>query len=63
MSATNGAAAGRVTASSDLKSWELGLPVRLTLAAGSPGQLLQVDIGGRQLVMFCNGSSAGQCGA
>ena len=62
-SVTNGVAAGRVTSSSDLKNWTLGLPVQVTLAAGSPGQLLKLTIGGKQLVDFCNGTSAGQCGA
>jgi hypothetical protein len=62
-SVTNGVAAGRVTASSDVRNWALGLPVRVTLTAGSPGQLLDVKIGGKQLVAFCNGTSAGQCGA
>src|SRR6266516_4612611 len=61
-SVTNGVAAGRVTASSDLRNWALGLPVQVVLAAGSPGQLLNVKIGGKQLVAFCNGTSAGQCG-
>jgi hypothetical protein len=62
-SVSNGVAAGRVTASSDVRNWSLGLPVQVTLAAGSPGQLLNVKIGGKQLVAFCNGTSAGQCGA
>lgn len=62
-SVINGVAAGRVTASSDLKNWALALPVQVVLAAGSPGQLLNVKIGGKQLVAFCTGTSAGQCGA
>jgi len=62
-SVTNGVAAGRVTASSDVRNWALGLPVQVTLAPGSPGLLLNVKIGGKQLVAFCNGTSAGQCGA
>jgi hypothetical protein len=62
-SVANGAAAGHVTASSDLKNWVLGLPVQVALSAGSPGQLLNVKIGGKQLIAFCNGTSAGQCGA
>ena len=62
-SVTNGVAAGHVTASSDVRNWALGLPVQITLSAGSPGQLLNVKIGGKQLVAFCNGTSAGQCGA
>jgi hypothetical protein len=45
-------AAGRVTASPDVRNWALGLPVQVTLAAGSPGQLLDVKIGGKQLVAF-----------
>jgi hypothetical protein len=62
-SVANGVAAGRVTASSDVRNWALGLPVQVTLAAGSPGQLLNIKIGGKPLVAFCNGTSAGQCGA
>jgi hypothetical protein len=62
-SVTNGVAAGSVTTSSDTRNWALGLPVHVTLTAGSPGQLLEVKIGGKQLVAFCNGTSAGQCGA
>jgi hypothetical protein len=60
---TGGVATGRVAASSDVKSYALGLPVRATLMAGHPGQLLQVTIGGQQLVYFCNAAAAGQCGA
>jgi hypothetical protein len=62
-SVSAGVAAGRVTASSDVKNWAVGLPVQVALTAGSPGQLLNVKIGGKQLVAFCNGTSAGQCGA
>jgi hypothetical protein len=62
-SVTNGIATGRVTASSDAKNWAVGLPVQATLSAGSPGKLLNVKIGAKQLIAFCNGTSAGQCGA
>jgi hypothetical protein len=62
-SVTNGVAVGSVTASSDVRNWALGSPVQVTLTAGSPGQLLNVSVGGKQLVAFCNGTSAGQCGA
>lgn len=58
-----GVATGHVTASSDAKNWTVGLPVQVTLTAGSPGHLLNVKIGGKQLVAFCDGTSAGQCGA
>jgi hypothetical protein len=60
---TGGIATGRVTASSDDKVTALGLPVRATLMAGHPGQLLQVTIGRLQLVTFCNAAAVGQCGA
>ncbi len=60
---TGGAATGRVTASSDVTSYALGLPVRAVLKAAHPGQLLQVTIGGQQLIYFCNAAAAGQCGA
>jgi hypothetical protein len=60
---TGGVATGRVTASSDVKAYALGLPVRATLMAGHPGQLLQVTLGGQHLVNFCNAAAVGQCGA
>lgn len=60
---TGGVATGRVTASADVKAYALGLPVRATLMAGHPGQLLQVTIGGQQLINFCNAAAVGQCGA
>jgi hypothetical protein len=62
---TGGAATGRVTASSDVKNYTLGMPVRATLMTGHPGQLLQVTIGGEQNTIFCNPTAAavGQCGA
>ena len=37
--------------------------VEATLTKGSPGQLLNLDIGGHELTAFCNSTSAGQCGA
>ena len=62
-SASNGEATGRVTASSDPKNSRVGEAVRVTLATGSPGQLLYLDIGGHGPSAFCNSTSAGQCGA
>lgn len=62
-SITNQTAQGHVTASSDPKNYTVGQPVTVTLAAGSPGELLNVVVGGKSLIDFCNSSSAGQCGA
>jgi len=62
-SVTNGVATGHVTGSSDPKNVTVGEPVRARLTAGSPGQLLRVDVGGSTLLDFCNSTSAGQCGA
>jgi hypothetical protein len=56
-------AQGYVTASSDPKNYTDGQPVIITLAAGSPGELLKIIVGGRALIDFCNSSSPGQCGA
>ena len=58
-----GAGMGAVTSSSDAKVWAVNDSVIVKLSAGSPGQLLNVAIAGKQLVAFCNGTSAGQCGA
>ena len=58
-----GAGMGAVTSSSDAKVWAVNDSVIVKLSAGSPGQLLNVTIAGKQLVPFCNGTSAGQCGA
>jgi hypothetical protein len=62
-SVSNDEATGRVTASSDPKNYTVGEAVQATLTAGSPGQLLNLDIGGHQLTAFCDSTSAGQCGA
>jgi hypothetical protein len=62
-SISNGKAIGRVTASSDPKNNTVGEAVEATLTKGSPGQLLNLDIGGHELTAFCNSTSAGQCGA
>lgn len=62
-SISNGKAIGRVTASSDPKNNTVGEAVQATLTKGSPGQLLNLDIGGHELTAFCNSTSAGQCGA
>jgi predicted Ser/Thr protein kinase len=62
-SVTNGTARGSVTASSDPKNDSVGESVTASLAAGSPGQLLEIQIGGVKFVNFCNSTSTGQCGA
>jgi len=61
--ATNGVGTGSVTVSSDAKNYAVGDSVDVSLSPGSPGQLLNLTIAGRRLVAFCNGTSAGQCGA
>ncbi len=58
-----GAGIGVVTSSSDAKVWAVSESVIVKLSPGSPGQLLNVTIAGRPLLPFCNGTSAGQCGA
>ena len=60
-SGTNGDAMGSITASSDPKNYTIGEAVELVLMAGSLGQLLEVKSTGRS-TLFCNSSSAGQCG-
>jgi hypothetical protein len=60
---TTGTANGTVVASSDPKNYTVGESVMVTLKPGSPGQLLDVKIGGMDLLPFCNSTSAGQCGA
>jgi RNA polymerase subunit RPABC4/transcription elongation factor Spt4 len=60
---TNGEGTGSVTASSDPRNWAVGAPVEVRLTAASPGQFLDVVIGGDQLINFCNSTSEGQCGA
>lgn len=63
-SVTGGVATGRITTSSDAKSYAVGLPVRATLMAGHPGELLQLIIGqGNSGSLYCNAAAAGQCGA
>ncbi len=57
------AARGKVTASSDPSNYTAGQPVLVSLTAGSPGQLLQLSIGGKSPISLCNSTSAGQCGA
>jgi hypothetical protein len=59
----SGSGLGSVTATSDATNYALGAAVSVNLAAGSPGQLLMVTVGGKQLLPFCNATSAGQCGA
>jgi hypothetical protein len=62
-SVSHGIASGSVTASSD--SYFTGKPVTASLAAGSPGQLLQMTVAGLQELPFCNDAAeaTGQCGA
>jgi hypothetical protein len=62
-SVTGGAANGTVTASSDPKNYIIGQVVKVSLAAGAPGQLLELSVGGQGPWNFCNATSAGQCGA
>ena len=62
-SVTNGEGMGSVTASSDPSNGAIGAPVEVSLTAASPGQFLDVVIGGQQFINFCNSSSVGQCGA
>jgi len=62
-SVTNGEGTGSVTASSDRSNGAIGAPVEVSLTAASPGQFLDVVIGGKQLINFCNSTSEGQCGA
>jgi RNA polymerase subunit RPABC4/transcription elongation factor Spt4 len=62
-SVTNGGGRGSVTTSSDPRNWAIGAPVEVSLSAASPGQFLDVVIGGKQLTNFCNSTSEGQCGA
>jgi len=61
-SLAQGVATGNVTATSDPKNYAMGATVHVSLTAGSPGQILNVVIGGR-LSLFCNSTSVGQCGA
>ncbi len=58
----HGVGTGVVTASSDPKGWAKGAPVRVRLTPASPGQFLQLTIGGTTM-NFCNRKSVGQCGA
>ena len=62
-SVSNGVASGGVSASSDTQSATVGDPVTAKLVAASPGELLQLTIGGQELLPFCNSISIGQCGA
>ena len=62
-SVTNGRGTGSVTASSDPRAEAIGAPVGVSLTAASPGQFLELLIGGNQLTNFCNSTSEGQCGA
>jgi hypothetical protein len=62
-SVNGGTASGTVTASSDSTNYAVGQAVTVSLAAGSPGQLLELSVAGRGGGDFCNSTSAGQCGA
>jgi hypothetical protein len=62
-SVSGGTATGAVTASSDAQNYTVGQAVTVELAAGAPGQLLDLSVGGHGPWSFCNGTSAGQCGA
>ena len=62
-SVTGNAANGAVTASSDSKNYIIGQAVKVSLAPGAPGQLLELSVNGQGPWSFCNGTSAGQCGA
>ena len=62
-SVTGDAANGVVTATSDSKNYAIGQVVKVSLAAGAPGQLLDLSVGGEGPENFCNSTSAGQCGA
>jgi Short C-terminal domain len=63
-SVTADAANGAVTASSDPQNYTVGQVVTVRLAAGAPGQLLELSVAGRGGPWnFCNSTSAGQCGA
>jgi hypothetical protein len=63
--AVDGVATGSVTASSDPANHGVGDPVTATLTNGSPGQLLQITVGGMQQLPFCDSAAeaTGQCGA
>ena len=62
-SVSGGTASGSVTASSDPTNYPVGQGVTVSLAPGSPGQLLEISFAGQGPEEFCNGTSAGQCGA
>jgi hypothetical protein len=62
-SVNGGTASGTVTASSDSTNYAVGQEVMVSLAAGSPGQLLELSVAGQGPVTYCNSTSAGQCGA
>ena len=62
-SVNGGTAGGTVSASSDPKNYAVGQDVMVSLAAGSPGQLLELSVAGQGPSTYCNNTSAGQCGA
>ena len=62
-SVNGGTASGTVTATSDATNYAIGQAVTVSLAAGSPGQLLELSVAGQGGGDFCNSTSAGQCGA
>lgn len=64
LTSVNGSTAtGTVTASSDPTVFAVGVPATVSLTAGSPGQLLDVELGAGGGGTFCNDTSIGQCGA
>jgi hypothetical protein len=62
-SVSGGTASGTVTASSDPTNYPVGQDVTVSLAPGSPGELLEISFAGQGPEEFCNSTSAGQCGA
>jgi len=64
-SVSNGVASGSLTASSDAQGGAVADPVTATIVPGFQGRgvNLQLTIGGKERLPFCNSTSAGQCGA
>jgi hypothetical protein len=64
-SVSNGVASGSVSASSDAQSGAVGDTVTARIVPGYEGKgvNLQLDIGASTAEVFCNSTSAGQCGA
>jgi hypothetical protein len=64
-SVSNGVASGSVSASPDAQSGAVGDLVTARIVPGYEGKgvNLQLDIGATMAEVFCNSTSAGQCGA